>query len=186
MKNVFRLSESQLHTVIKNSVNRILAEMDWKTYANAANKMRDKMSGIEYWGDKNTDNHDKDFMRARRFGQAAQDTFNRDYGFKKGRLDDKDYAEVCLDGKCDYVNNKFSTAAAAFRHNKDGRNWGHSFPHGAATHERTIEDFYDGNPHANDAINAYNKAKTEVGNFKKGNYEYQKGKGWKLKNKNNK
>lgn len=30
MKNVLRLSETQLHTVIKNSVNRVLAEMEWK------------------------------------------------------------------------------------------------------------------------------------------------------------
>lgn len=182
MKNIVRLSESQLHNIIKNSVNRVLAEMDWKTYASAANKMRGKMSGVEYWENKkNIDNHNKDFMRARRFGQAAQDTFNRDHGFKKGRFDDKDYAEVCLNGKCDYVNNKFSTTAAAFRHNKDGRNWGQSFPYGAATSEKTIEDFYSGNPHANDAINKYKKAKDEADNFSGGRYEYQKGKGWQLK-----
>lgn len=30
MKNVLRLSETQLHAVIKNSVNRVLAEMELK------------------------------------------------------------------------------------------------------------------------------------------------------------
>jgi hypothetical protein len=46
---------------------------------------------------------------------------------------------------------------------------------GVYTTERTPEDFFKGNL---DAVQAYNKAKDEVGNYKKGNYEYQKGKGW--------
>lgn len=37
-KNRIRLSESQLHKVIKESVKKVLSELDWRTYANAAKK----------------------------------------------------------------------------------------------------------------------------------------------------
>ena len=36
--NRIRLTESQLHKLIKESVKQVLSELDWKTYANAANK----------------------------------------------------------------------------------------------------------------------------------------------------
>ena len=38
MKKIVRLTESDLHGIIRNSVNKILSELDWRTYANAANK----------------------------------------------------------------------------------------------------------------------------------------------------
>lgn len=38
MKKTIRLNESDLHRIVKESVNRILTELDWKTYANAARK----------------------------------------------------------------------------------------------------------------------------------------------------
>ena len=38
MKKIVRLTESDLHRIIKESVNNIITELDWKTYANAANK----------------------------------------------------------------------------------------------------------------------------------------------------
>ena len=38
-----RLTEVQLHNVIRESVNQILNELDWKTYENAARKKYDQM-----------------------------------------------------------------------------------------------------------------------------------------------
>lgn len=38
MKNRIRLTESDLHKIVKESVNRMLTELDWKTYASAAEK----------------------------------------------------------------------------------------------------------------------------------------------------
>ena len=35
-----RLTESQLHDIIKESVVKVLTEMDWKSYNNAAIKLR--------------------------------------------------------------------------------------------------------------------------------------------------
>ena len=41
-KNTIRLNESQLHNMISESVKQVLSELDWKTYASAADKERDK------------------------------------------------------------------------------------------------------------------------------------------------
>lgn len=38
MKNRIRLTETQLHQVIKESVGKVLSELDWRTYASAAKK----------------------------------------------------------------------------------------------------------------------------------------------------
>ena len=49
MKKIIRLTESDLHNIVKKSVKSILGEMDWKTYMNAskrksqADDLRDKM-----------------------------------------------------------------------------------------------------------------------------------------------
>lgn len=41
-KKLIRLTESDLHRIVKESVNKILTELDWKTYANAAKKQMEK------------------------------------------------------------------------------------------------------------------------------------------------
>lgn len=38
MKKRIKLTESDLHRVIKESVKHVISELDWKTYVNAANK----------------------------------------------------------------------------------------------------------------------------------------------------
>ena len=45
MKKIIRLTESDLHNIVKESVNRALNEMDWKTYMNASKKR--KLQGDE-------------------------------------------------------------------------------------------------------------------------------------------
>ena len=63
-KKLIRLTESDLHKVIKESVNKVLTELDWKTYDSAMRKAAAK----------------KDFDRAGRFGRASKDALNRDFG----------------------------------------------------------------------------------------------------------
>lgn len=46
-RNKVRLTESQLHNVINESVKQVLSELDWKTIANASNKMRKR--DATYW-----------------------------------------------------------------------------------------------------------------------------------------
>lgn len=51
-KQVIRLTESDLHRIISESVKSVLSELDWKTYASAAEKQNDynspKPKGHEY------------------------------------------------------------------------------------------------------------------------------------------
>ena len=37
-KQVIKITESNLHKIVKESVNKVLTELDWRTYANAAKK----------------------------------------------------------------------------------------------------------------------------------------------------
>lgn len=64
-KQVIRLTEGDLHSIIKESVNKILTELDWKTYANAA-----KIAS------NNGDN------RTSKFRDAAITRFNNEYGYE--------------------------------------------------------------------------------------------------------
>ena len=58
-KKLIRLTESDLHRIVKESVNKVLTELDWKTYANAEKKANGK--------------------RAQDFRKAKIDAFNRDF-----------------------------------------------------------------------------------------------------------
>ena len=37
-KKLIRITESDLHRIVRESVNNVLTELDWKTYMNAARK----------------------------------------------------------------------------------------------------------------------------------------------------
>lgn len=101
MKKIVRLTESDLHGIIRNSVNKILSELDWRTYANAANKSSDraaeyddKANAKSKWYDGlmfgvperkrklASKNRDKERDRANRFAKAANDAVKRDLGYK--------------------------------------------------------------------------------------------------------
>lgn len=101
MKKIVRLTESDLHGIIRNSVNKILSELDWRTYANAANKSSDraaeyddKANAKSKWYDGlmfgaperkrklASKNRDKERDRASRFAKAANDAVKRDLGYK--------------------------------------------------------------------------------------------------------
>ena len=38
MKQIIRLTEGDLHKIVKESVNKVLTELDWRTYQSAAEK----------------------------------------------------------------------------------------------------------------------------------------------------
>ena len=45
-KNIIRLTESDLHRIVKESVNKVLTEMDWKTYMNASRKRKQQANDL--------------------------------------------------------------------------------------------------------------------------------------------
>ena len=100
MKKIVRLTESDLHGIIRNSVNKILSELDWRTYANAANKSAERQkdykekSKEKKWYDsilpsmarkrqgKISNLADKENDRSRRFASAANNAVNDQLGYK--------------------------------------------------------------------------------------------------------
>lgn len=64
--NKVKLNEQQFKDLIKESVNQILAELDWKTYANAAKKSYER----------------GDSKRTKKFRDKAVNAFNGEYGYE--------------------------------------------------------------------------------------------------------
>lgn len=65
MKRTIKLTENDLHRVIKESVNTILSELDWRTYQSAYEKALKR----------------GDWKKANEFRQAATNSFNRQNGY---------------------------------------------------------------------------------------------------------
>lgn len=63
MKKVLRITEEDLHNIIKYSVNEALSELDWRTYHNAAMK-------------------DYDRKRANKFANMRDKKFNDEYEYE--------------------------------------------------------------------------------------------------------
>ena len=196
-KKIIRLTESDLHNIVKESVNKILSEMDWKTYANAAQK-----------------SYARGEDRANRFASAADKAFNRDYGtdnvqgdvYLKGRYgggrsynpngdegalalrskawDEKKYGRGVLSqhekpsfklqqqGIKDYEKEPFRSGGE-FNTSKgimrgNINGWGSDFG-------KEYDSFDDVTK------SSFDKADNEFSNFAHDKYGYQKGKGWQLK-----
>ena len=61
-KQILKLIENDLHNIIKESVNKILSELNWKTYDRASKQ-------------------DYDPKRAERFADMRNDVFNSEFGY---------------------------------------------------------------------------------------------------------
>lgn len=100
MKKIVRLTEGDLHNIIRKSVNNIIQELDWRTYANAANKSAERQkdykekSKEKKWYDsilpsrarkrqgKISNLADKENDRSRRFASAANKAVKDQLGYK--------------------------------------------------------------------------------------------------------
>lgn len=71
MKRKIRLTESQLHSMISESVKQVLSELDWKTYDSAMRKSAKR----------------GEWNRAGKFGDASVQAFNRDFGSNESPYD---------------------------------------------------------------------------------------------------
>lgn len=180
MKQAVKLNEEQLRKVVAESVQKILNELDWKTYANAARKAKLK-------GDDRED----------AFADAARNRFNKDYGYYKYNDDsDPDFPEApsyssdSLHYSMGDINgdNITSFADQGWSYGED---WGDDFrgkydfsPSSVSSHETRDPDGREIDPWLNTAKNVGNK---EIEDYITGKYGYQKsglgfrGKGWHLK-----
>lgn len=167
-KKIVRLNESQLIEIISESVQKVLNELDWKTYQNAANK-------------------DYNPMRAREFSQAALDKFNSEYAY-----DDKNGNTVSL-SPYDKTNNYLRIDSKYSPNSTLGKQ--DTLFHSPSTKDNTTDDFKtytkDANsiekkPFTMDKRHARKIAKAydEFNNYRNGKSSYEKNKGWTKPEKN--
>lgn len=92
MKQRIRLTESDLHKVITESVKHIISELDWKTYANAARKASFGDDRMSEFADKARDEFNKKYSMNTNYTpkngvgitNASIDGIDSDDIFKKG------------------------------------------------------------------------------------------------------
>lgn len=160
-KNVIRLTESDLYKMIQESVDSILTELDWKTYANAAQK-------------------DKDPRRANEFARAARDKFNSEFEYR-----DDNESTMMTDvwdpnnlGVVDHVQNGDATDRFTTLHNPTFKDHPTSRStrelSGSLSHGYVKRPFTQSKPHAR----AMQRAHDEFNAYKTGQAKYEKGKGW--------
>ena len=173
-KKRIRLTESDLHKLIKEAIN----ELDWKTYANAANKRYsqsfERNNDVPYFDDVSRRADMR--IRSKRLADMAKKAFDRDHGYE----DDKVYAGL---GGDFHSTNEFAPHIIGLKDKgygnpykyEGGHEWDSYYPRRM---DITPEEFFDND----EAATAFNNSKKELSNYKKGNYEYEKGgRGWHLK-----
>lgn len=146
-----RISESQLRKMVAEAVN----ELDWKTYQNAAVKTYGK--GIsDDWGD--IQKSEKDLERTKKFTDAAERAFNKQYPRQKGNLE----------------------------HSREDA-MGYPSPFAAYQDPYGTYEFLDDDPQSTEWIqrkkyhgSKASKALSDVINYANGKTKYVKGKGWQL------
>jgi len=233
-RNKVRLTESQLHQVIKESVKKVLSELDWKTKQAAADERQRRNNDVMQNG-RNSQYFNKyqqqglaqgsnygDFammqpkayQQQRNNQQAANDQFTQDYGYDESNMDGSTYTSNKLG--LNYNGTGVSTTKARFTPNmSSSQNVSTSFNDGNYSLNASGKRNYNNNPSLNSdgsvgamvgnnnyqsmvqngntklAFNAYqnlaannpqfDNANNEVMNYRNGNYEYIKDKGWQLK-----
>ena len=73
-KQLIRLTENDLHKIIKESINNILTELDWRTYDSAGQKALKKFKEIDK---SNKDSSSKMYQRALKLNKASDKAFEK-------------------------------------------------------------------------------------------------------------
>jgi hypothetical protein len=108
-KKIIRLSESDLRNVIKESVNSIISELNWRTYASAADKAYAKGKEEKTPEERHLRDH-----QAAKFHHAAKKGMEKQYdGVNMGNYDDRNiqpsYKRVDNDGNTvGFLKNNFT------------------------------------------------------------------------------
>lgn len=182
-KNTVKLNESQLKKIIAESVKNVLSELDWKTYANARDKARER----------------GEHKRAMKFGNAADNAFNDEFAYADKYGDKYGEGNVHGDTFMNTVNanskpNGFKSPSHSIRHlsgdlsNEKPYNYDDTKAFG-------LMDKYDEegrykrvkNPSLKKFFNdseqekAFRRASKEMDDYVSGNYTYDNENGWHLK-----
>ena len=186
-KNMVRLTESQLHNVINESVKQVLSELNWKTLYNAEKKAYEK------W--KNADNFNKGtryYNLIPKLRKARQKAFNDEYGYDEGNGGGSYKMKIDGEPMDTYPfmpHKKVHTQARTNDRGYEGPNhrldYGYNdeddvrFPSGTFDLNYHGDEYYDMLGKAGEYAKKGNK---EIENYRQGNYEYEpNGRGWHLK-----
>lgn len=194
------MNESQLKKIVAESIKNVLTELDWKTYANAAEKSARKgetdyngyIPGSRHKGDKRG--------RAVDFANAATKAFNDKYGHGDGEIGDPLKAGS-FKGK---ITTKrpfdpegiidFNTRSVAddYNENEPWNSVGNYFKRNELSaskryvptwnQSRFGKEYQDKHKPHRDALSDYEeRGNREIENYFDGNYTYDNEKGWHLK-----
>lgn len=181
-KQTVKLNEAQLRQIVAESVKNILSELDWKTYANARHKAADKGQ----------------YNRSLKFGNAAEKEFNDKYAFQGD--EESEYAAPNVRGdiflnRVEAKSDSYPSHTLMRMYDYDGKG-NYSNPHDYdSTKAFGLLDKYDDegrykrvkNPSLKRFFNnteqekAYRNASKEMDDYVMGNYDYDKEKGWHVK-----
>ena len=141
-KKVVRLTESQLHNIIAESVNQILMELDPRTYASYADKrqqqyldLRKGATDSEKFANQRKNKAQRETLKNKIDAgrQAARDAWNRQYGHDlyqdvrgdEGEWNIYQHKNKMYDGKWeDGKYNPYPTKGYAIRHDIGGKGAG--------------------------------------------------------------
>lgn len=159
-KKLIRLTESDLHRIVKESVNRVITELDWRTYANAAKKSREQASADWDRAKENPSDYshyydyDKHTARARNFDNAASQMLDKQYGGRHSVSTEDPHIQWLRR----YPESEIDVSHDAYRPLKG---YEEDWPaHSTTTHDN------------------YHIGNKEISDFAHGKSKYVKGKGW--------
>ena len=182
---MIRITEGELKKMILESANKILSELDWRTYANAAKK------GHE-WREAHPHHRANQWNRVYNFDGAAMDAFNKQHGLE-GQYDNGAYGGEkgvmkmnSYHGNTEFSGSRdhdFGDGGGVFNLNHNiyhmGKKYGKDGNYGRTrmwdmAHETTPEEFY-GDKEMGKKFRALDQ---EVDDYNSGKTHYVKGKGW--------
>ena len=192
-KKLIRLTESDLHRIVRESVNNVLTELDWKTYANAADKSYKRIA---------TQSNDpavqaKNRRRANEFAKQSDISFNRDFGGYDRYVDDDGKTVDYHYGRVGSPNNRYDNTSDGSIVYSRGRDSGIDTHPGSRSFTNSVYDFDDYEDGVEDAYwsdgaeyhskprlkdGKYplrDRGNKETSDYVNGKYHYEKGKGWK-------
>lgn len=179
--------EAQLKSVIKQTINEVLNELDWRTYQNASQKAYQK--GDKLYGDE----RNKSYRQGDRFRRAATNSFNRlnGYGLKNVPYGDGDKNQMQTTKNDFYVGGNIYTSQGDSFNTMSGRvnNDGEiDTAYNTQSYNKNTKNFGNNIESDNDVKKAHTlnpalkmkqmKGDKQVRDYFNSKSKYVKGKGW--------
>lgn len=178
MKKIVRLTEGDLHRIIKESVNNIITELDWKTKMNyVKGRLR---QGDEAYRQGDENGYRKYIRKAEYGAHDANDELEKKYNGRPFRDEKGDKFRAYVDLGNGNVNTYFKGKNNVDYKSKNG-NTPSAFIRGDFTtgllhnNANNLLDNYEDNKNDVDTFRKMNK---DVNDYKNGNSQYVNGKGW--------